>query len=329
MSSRREEAEALLRECIAIDAIVPWTDYGDRDKRARTLPRYAAAGFTLAGLSLCSDAESTERLLKALARTRREIAGNPDALLIRGVDDVRRAKRDGKLALSFNCQGSANLGGDLNLVQLWYDLGVRQMILVYNHKNAVGDGCHERTDGGLSRYGIELVAEMNRVGMLVDCTHVGYRTSMDAIEHSADPVLFSHSNPKRLWAHDRNITDDQAIACATRGGWIGACGVGIFMGDDDASTEQLFRQVDYWANLVGPEHVGLGSDYVYDPDDMQRYMRSVKSPPGGRYDEMTQFVQPEQLVELVERMIAAGYGTTAIAGILGENYLRVAGRVWR
>ena len=325
----RDHAAHLLATSIACDPILPWTEYGDPALRAATLPRYIAGGYGMVSLSLASDAEGPEKILHRLAQVRREIRNDDRLALISSVADIRCARAQGRLAVSLNLQGSNNLGGDLNLVRLWYDLGVRQMILVYNHRNAVGDGCHERTDSGLSRYGLALIAEMNATGMLIDCTHVGHRTSMEAIDASEAPVVFSHSNPKKLWTHDRNITDEQALACARRGGLVGAVGVGIFMGENDASTETMFRQVDYWATLLGPEHTGLGTDFVYDAVDMQRYMRSVKSPAGGRYDEMTEFFKPEQLVELVERMIKAGYSDANIRGIIGENYLRVAGQVWR
>jgi membrane dipeptidase len=329
MSKEREQAAALIRSTIAADLVLPWSNYGDPALRKETLPRYVRAGYGMVSLSLVSDAEGPETLLHILGRVRREIRENDRMALIDGVADVRRAREEGKLAVSLNLQGTNGLAGDLNLVQVYYDLGVRQMLLVYNHKNMVGDGVHERTDSGLSRYGVELIREMNRVGMLVDCTHTGYRTSMEAIEFSESPVIFSHSNPKALWEHDRNIRDDQAKACAARGGWIGVNGVGIFLGEDDASTETFFRNIDYWAELVGPEHVGIGTDYVYDPVDMQRYMRSVKSPDGGNYHKMFSFVQPEQLVELVERMTAAGYSDADVRGILGENYLALASRIWR
>ena len=324
-----EPARALIQDTIPCDAILPWTEYGDPELRRQTLPRYRASGYGLVSLSLTSDAEGPERLLHVLARVRREVRADDTLALISNVADVHQARQAGKLAVSLNLQGSNNLGRDLNLVQLYYDLGVRQLLLVYNHKNAVGDGCHERTDGGLSRYGIELIQAMNAVGMIVDCSHGGARTTMEAIEVSSQPVMFTHSNPKALWRHDRNITDEQAKACAARGGLVGAVGVGIFMGDNDASTETYFRHIDYWATLVGPDHVMLGSDYVYDPLEMQRYMRSVKSPESGRYDQMTEFVQPEQLTPVVDLMQAAGYSDADIRGILGENYLRVAGQIWR
>jgi membrane dipeptidase len=329
VSDQRDQAQALIRDTIAADLILPWSNYGDPALRKETLPRYVQSGYNFVGLSLVSDAEGPEALLHILGRVRREIRENGRMTLISTVADVRRAHKEGKLAVSLNLQGSNSLAGDLNLVQVYYDLGVRHILLVYNHKNMVGDGVHERTDCGLSRYGVELVREMNAVGMMIDCTHTGYRTSMEAIEISESPVIFSHSNPKALWEHDRNIRDDQAQACAARGGWIGVNGVGIFMGEDDASTETFFRHIDYWANLVGPEHVGIGTDYVYDPVDMHRYMAMVKSPHGGNYHRMRNFVQPEQLVELVERMMTAGYTETDIRGILGENYLAVAERIWR
>jgi membrane dipeptidase len=135
--------------------------------------------------------------------------------------------------------------------------------------------------------------------------------------------VFSHSNPKELWDHDRTIRDDQVRACAARGGWIGVAGVGIFMGDDGASTATRFRQIDHWVQRVVPRHVGLGTDFVHYPHDMQRYMRSVKSLPGGRYGRMLSFFQPEQLPELGDLMLVAGYDEQAVAGILGYNYLRV------
>lgn len=322
-------ATALIRNTIACDAILPWTQYGHADLRAATLPRYAASGYGMVSLSLCSDAEGLEPVLHLLAKTRREIAADESLALIGSVADIRRAREAGQLAVSLNLQGTRNLGGNLDLLPLYYTLGIRQMTLVYNYKSTVGDGCHERTDAGLSRYGVDLVRAMNETGILVDVSHAGRRTSLDAIDASATPVIFSHSNPRALWPHDRNIEDEQARACAARGGWIGAAGVGIFMGEDDASTETFFRQIDHWARLVGPEHVGLGSDYVYDSDSMQAYMRSVKSPESGKYDQMTAFVQPEQLPALVERMLTAGYSDGDIQGILGGNYLRIAAQIWR
>jgi membrane dipeptidase len=170
---------------------------------------------------------------------------------------------------------------------------------------------------------------MDRVGMIVDCSHTSYHTSMEAMEVSANPVIFSHSNPRALWEHDRNIRDDQAKACAAGGGLVGVVGVGIFMGEDDASTPMLLRQIHYYAELIGPGHVGLALDYVYDVEAEHRYMAGITSPAHGNYDKMTNFFQPEQLPELTEGLLAKGYSEDEVRGILGGNFLRVARQVWR
>jgi membrane dipeptidase len=322
--------EALHRDALVCDLTLPWVDYGRADLREQTLPRMIASGVDFVSLTLASDAESQIEVVKSLARERRALLSQPERYrLIETADEIEAAKRDGKLAVSFNLQGTNALAGDLAMVEVFYRLGIRHMLMAYNKKNLVGDGCHERTDGGLSLFGIELVQEMDRVGMIVDCSHTGYHTSMEVMEVSANPVIFSHSNPRALWEHDRNIRDDQAKVCAATGGLVGVVGVGIFMGEDDASTPMLLRQINYYTDLIGTESIGLGLDYVYDVEAEQRYMAGVKSPPHGNYDKMTNFFQPEQLPELTEGLLAKGYSEGEVRGILGDNFLRVARQVWR
>lgn len=327
-SENAMHASQLIKDALVCDAVVPWTEYGSRELRESTFPRYLACGFNFLSLSLTSDKERPQDLLHSLGRVRREILADDSLLLVDTVKSIETAQEQQQLALSLNVQGTNNLGGDLNLVEPYFKLGLRQMLLVYNKKNMVGDGCHERTDSGLSGFGIELIAEMNRVGMIVDCSHCGLQTSLEAIDASRTPAIFSHSNAKSLCEHDRNITDEQAKACADSGGWIGINGVGLFLGENDDLVSQYFRHIDYFCELVGPEYVGLGTDFVYDVEDMQRYMKSIKSPQSGGYDRMDEFFQPEQLEALVQRMVAAGYSEPIIRGILGANYFRVAGRVW-
>ena len=322
-------ADALHADAIVCDMTLPWTDYGQQELRDQTLPRLAASGTDFVSLTLATDFESQAELFRKLARERRSILAQPDHIrLIESVDDILAAKQDGKLAVSFNLQGTNTLAGNIDVVEPLCRLGVKQILMAYNKKNLVGDGCHERTDSGLSQFGIELVEEMNRVGVIVDCSHTGFRTTMDVMEVSSEPVIFSHSNPRSLWDHDRNIRDEQAVACAGTGGLVGVVGVGNFMGEDDASTTNLLRQINYYAELIGTDHIGLGLDFVYDVEDMQRYMADVKSSASGNYARMTKFVQPEQLPELTDAMLGHGYTEDAIRGVLGENFLRVARQVW-
>lgn len=317
-------------DALICDLTLPWIDVGRRDLRERTLPRFGASGFDFISLTLASDAESQIDVFNSIARERSYLLNRPEQFrLVETVDDILASKRDGRLALSFNLQGTNAFAGNLDMVETFHKLGVRQTLMAYNKRNLVGDGCHERTDTGLSEFGVDLVREMNRFGMIVDCSHTGYRTSMEVMEVSSKPVIFSHSNPRRLWDHDRNILDDQARACAATGGLVGVVGVGIFMGEDDASTDTFFRQIDYYAELIGPEHIALGLDYVYDVEAEKQYMAGVKSPARGNYDKMNNFFQPEQLLELTGMMIEKGYTEKAVRAILGENYLRVAGEVWQ
>lgn len=325
-----EKAKKLHDDALICDLTLPWTDYGRLELRESTLPKYMQNGINFVSLTLASDAESQADVFKKVARERRYLLSRSEQYtLVESVEDIESAKAKGKLAVSFNLQGTNAFSGNIDTVEAFYKLGIRHALMAYNKKNLVGDGCHERTDSGLSRFGIELVKEMNRVGMIVDCSHTGYRTSMEVLEASREPVIFSHSNPRTLWEHDRNIRDDQAIACAATKGLVGVVGVGIFMGDNDASIDTLRRQIDYYAALIGPKHIGLGLDYVYDIEDMQRYMRGVKSPAAGNYHKMTSFFSPEQLPGLTESLLKDGYSEDQVRAILGENFLRVARSVWK
>ncbi|HTN98782.1 MAG TPA: membrane dipeptidase, partial [Nordella sp.] len=182
------------------------------------------------------------------------------------------------------------------------------------------------TDAGLSRYGISLIAAMNRAAMIVDGSHTGYRTSLEAIEICERPFIFSHSNAFALVPHYRNIKDDQIKACAATGGIIGVNGVNEFLGETKATTEAMFRHVDYIANLVGPEHVGIGLDYVKDYEAIWRWMQD--SPDlwpdnDGAAPLYPDHAQPEQILDLAAMLLEAGYSHSNVRGILGENYLRV------
>ncbi len=203
-----EEAAALHRDALVLDMTFPWLDYLPQEQRVEPLRKMAASGYTFVSLTLAVDSHGVNGTMQIIAKERAYFLANADKyVLVETVDDIRRAKQEGKLAIGFHFQGTNPVSSDLNMVAVYYKLGVRHMLMAYNWKNAVGDGCAEPSDGGLSRFGERLVEEMNRVGMIVDVSHTGYRTSMDVFEVSPDPVVFTHANPLALRDTHRNIRD--------------------------------------------------------------------------------------------------------------------------
>jgi len=295
------------------------------------LDHWARAGVSYLSVNVGYDVISWQETVKNIAAFLTWLEKRPDRFsLIRSVEDILTAKRQGKLAIAFDIEGMNALDGEARMVSLYYRLGVRQMLFAYNRNNLAAGGCHDE-DGGLSDFGRRVIAEMNRVGMLVDCSHTGYRSTMEAMEVSAAPVIFSHSNPKALNGHGRNILDEQAKACAGRGGVIGVNGVGLFHGDREARTSSLLRAVDYLADLVGIDHVGIGLDWTFEDLTGLLELNPHYWPEKEGYREAGKyrFAAPAQLPELTELMLDRGYGETDVVKVLGGNFLRIAGEVWK
>jgi membrane dipeptidase len=326
-----EAAQALVNDSLVWDMTLPWTPgYSDLDE---TLPRFHRAGIDVISLTVSGQEIGFGKVIRWIAQVTREIEMRPDQMVLcRSVADIDKARAENKLALIYNLQETVHFEHKIELIRLFYDLGIRHALLVYNGKNMVGDGCAERTDCGLSRWGIEVIREMNRVGMLVCGTHSGYRTTMEAMEVTSAPFIFSHSNAYSVYPHYRNIRDDQIKACARTGGVIGVNGLGEFLDDHEASSASMFKHIDYIANLVGPEHVGIGLDYVKDVDQFWEWVRvnSYMWPPNeDQKRTFSKFAQPEQLVELTAMMIERGYAAEEIRKILGGNFRRVCAQVWK
>lgn len=323
---------SLMERATVCDLTLPF-DAGSAG-REEVLDRYHRTGVGYVSLTVGSDLSGgTGRVLHNIADVRQMIADGSDRMtFVRSVADIRAARKAGKLAVGFHFQGSAPLESNPHLVEVFYELGIRHMLLVYNQMNAAATGCHERVDAGLSRYGLRLVAEMNRVGMLVDCTHTGYRATMEIMEASAAPVIFSHSNARAVWDHERNIADEQALACARTGGIVGVTGVGKFMSArGTAEVADLMPHIRHFADLIGPDRVAIGVDNVYYLGD-EYYRMFARHPdrwPNGYPPPPWHYFAPEQIPALADALLDAGFSETHARGILGENFLRVAERVWR
>jgi len=292
------------------------------------LKRYSDSGVNFVSLNIGMDMDSFENVIQVLACFRNHIASHPeDYVLALTVQDILKAKESGRLAIAFDLEGSDPLLGNINLVSFYYDLGVRQMLLAYNKDNRASGGCMEG-DIGLTDFGKAVIREMNRVGMVVDVSHMGFRATMEAFETSTKPVIFSHSNPKGLREHARNISDEQIKACAQTGGVVGINGIGDFLGG--TSSELIVENIEYVMNLVGPEHVGIGLDYVVDKQELIDYIEGHPDVfPPEKFTDYLSFVEPEQFPEFTERLYQKGYSEQIISGVLGGNFLRVAQEVWK
>jgi len=242
--------------------------------------------------------------------------------------DIEAAKREGRLAVVLHFQGGAPLEYDPHFVEVFYRLGVRVIQLTYNERNPLGDGCTERVDGGLSKLGLEVIAEMNRLGMIVDLAHVGYRTSMEAIEACQTPMIVSHANARALHNSPRNILDDLLRSVAEHDGVVGVCAFPAFLTSGAATIEHLIDQIDYLSRLIGPEHVGLGFDFSDETAEDYAYFRydsSVYPEPPWVYPAGIRGF--DETRNATRHLVARGYSDRDILNILGANFLRVFRRV--
>jgi membrane dipeptidase len=329
----RSRAATLHQVALVWDAHACMPLHPDADLAA--LARHRAAGVDFVSINIGMDMNPLAQIFTTLASFRAQLRRRPDLFVpVDDADDVERAKAEGKLAVAFDLEGGVPLCGRPEMVQLFYDLGVRQIHLAYNRNNAIGGGCYD-DDVPLSPLGRRIVAAINDAGMLMDCSHTGYRTSMDIMARARAPVIFSHANPLALAKNGRNIRDDQIDACVATGGVVCVNGVGRFLGDPDAGTAAIVRHVDYLVQRVGPEHVGLGIDYEYAQglDDRPPGLdRAHWWPPAHGYGPegaRIRIAAPEQFPEITAGLLELGYPEAAVRQILGANMLRVARQVWR
>ena len=295
------------------------------------LQRHRDAGTDVVIVNVGYGDDGPEQHLRVLASMRDWLAANSrDYRLIRSVDDIERARAAGQLAVGFDVEGANAIGDQLSLLGLYADLGVRWMLLAYNRNNLAGGGCQD-DDAGLTDFGRRMLHEMARVGIVACCSHTGYRTAREAIEESPTPVIFSHSNARALVEHPRNIPDDLIRACAARGGVVGVNGIGIFLGDNDASVDNVARHVMHMVDLVGSEHVGLGLDYIFDSSELDAEIQANpdKFPPHLGYSAGIAMTPPEALPDLAEALARRGVHHESLARIFGGNWMRVARQVWQ
>jgi len=277
-----------------------------------------------------------EETLGFLAAWQGFCARNPDLfLLVDRADDLDRAKAEGRCAVIMGVQNSEHFRKAED-VKAFHQLGQRCSQLTYNSQNFLGTGGTDRVDGGVSDFGAAIIAAMNEVGMLVDASHCGDRTTLDAIGLSKGPIAITHSNCRALNDHPRLKTDEAIRKLAAKGGVMGITGVRNFVRDREPTTvEHIVDHIDHVVKLAGIEHVGIGSDADLNGyDDMpakqrKELMASYKSSYAFREKLDTDgFDHPRKVYDLAEALIRRGYDDAGIEAVLGGNFRRLLGTVW-
>jgi membrane dipeptidase len=249
--------------------------------------------------------------------------------------DLDHAKQQKKIALIIGIQNADHFR-EVKDVKALFDLGLRCSQLTYNEQNLIGSGSTDRVDGGISDFGATIIKAMNDTGMLIDVSHCGDRTTLDAIDISAKPIAITHSNCRALNDHPRLKTDEAIRKLAAKGGVMGITGVRNFVRDKEPTTvEHIVDHIDHVVKLVGIDHVGIGSDSDlngYDdmkPDQLKLLRGAYKSSYAFRDKLDTDgFDHPKKTFDLAEALIRRGYSDGDISLILGGNFRRLLGTVW-
>ena len=255
--------------------------------------------------------------------------------LVGNVADLERAKAERRVAVIMGIQNSEHFQEPKD-VKRFYQLGQRCSQLTYNSQNYLGTGGTDRVDGGVTDFGVEIIKAMNEVGMLIDVSHCGDRTTLDAIEISAKPIAITHSNCRALNNHPRLKTDEAITRLAARGGVMGITGVRNFVRDREPTTvEHVVDHIDHVVKLAGIEHVGIGTDsdlngYDDMPEEQRKQLMAMYKASYAFRDKLDTdgFDHPQKIFDLTEALIRRGYSDDNISAVLGGNFRRLLGATW-
>ena len=348
-SSAEYSAKAieLVGRATVIDMLCPLTlDFGKNGKWMADPESFTAADFQPykdSGINIIHPAiglggpNAYETALRWFAAWNGFIANN-DQFMIRidSAADLDRVKKSGKLGILLGLQNSDHFRTPAD-VDFFRALGQRVSQLTYNARNLIGNGSTERRDEGISDFGVAIIERMNAVGMAVDVSHCGDRTTLDAFEISKKPVLITHSNCRVLAnGHPRDKSDEAIKKVGETGSVMGITGVRMFVKADEPTTiEHVLDHYDHVRKLIGPEHLGVGSDidlYGYDamPPELNKQLRAgYKGSYGFREKiDIEGLNHPKRMFDLTEGLIRRKYSDKDIEGILGENFKRVLPQTW-
>jgi len=294
-----------------------WGDRSDIGMGARSnlghvdVPRLLEGGVDCQVFAVSSERSRTpahplRTALEMIDRFYRECESCGSLTPVTSYSEVLKAKRNGLVAGLLSIEGSDVIEGRLEVLSVFHRLGVRMVGLVHSLRNQLADGVTDRrTGGGLSELGVQAVEELNRIEMIVDVSHINDEGFWDALDHTKSPVVASHSNSRAVCIHPRNMTDEMIVALAENGGVMGMNFAPGFVHPEQATLQGVVDHIDHIVDLVGPDHVGLGSDFD-----------GIPSTPVGLED-------VTKMPGITEELVKREYSEVDIKKILGGNHLRL------
>jgi membrane dipeptidase len=341
LASEVPDITALYRRAIVVDTLCsPFLDQV-KEPDAALVATVRRSGITAVN---CTVSDMTfEGTVSNLAWLDALVERYPDAfLIIRKHSDIARAKQESKLGIIPGFQYTGFLEQDPGRIVMFRDLGVRIMQLTYNVRTAFGDGSLEPGNAGLSNAGVAAVKKMNEIGVAVDLSHSGYRTTSEAIALSSKPVLISHSGCAAVYAHPRSKPDDILKALADRGGYFGVYLMPYLVASPTVPTRQhVLDHLVHAINICGADHVGIGSDSSiqatiltaaqkadFDADIARRKKLGIGAPGEDRYPYVPDLDGPDHMQIIATELARRGQPSSVIEKVLGANFVRVSGEIW-
>lgn len=335
------EIAELYRKGVVIDTLCgPFVNADALPDRA-TIEVVKRSGIT--AINFTVSAPTFEATIDSLAYVDALVEQSPDVFtVIRLYSDIARAKREGKIGIMPGFQYTQFLEADPSRIETFRRLGVRIMQLTYNNRSVFGDGCLEPGNAGLSKAGLNAVHKMNELGVAVDLSHSGYRTTAEAIAASAKPVLISHSGCASVYAHPRNKPDDVMKALADHGGYFGVYLMPYLVASPTVPTRaHVIDHVSHAINVCGADHVGIGSDgsiqavaltpeqkKAFDEDIARRKSLGIGAPGEDRYPYVPDLTGPDHMEVIAAELQKRRQPLSVIEKVLGANFQRVIGEIW-
>ena len=279
------------------------------------VPRLKEGGVDCQVFAISSERSRTpshplRTALEMITRFNYECRDSPDIISVTSYQEIKDASNSGKIAAMLSIEGADVIEGKIELLRIFHSLGVRMVGLVHSLRNLLADGVTDkRTGGGLSELGVQAVQELNKLGVIIDVSHINDEGYWDTLEHTHSPIIASHSNSREVCNHPRNMTDDMIKALADNGGVMGMNFAPMFIHSTQATISGVVDHIDHIVELVGPDHVGLGSDFD-----------GIPYTPIGLED-------VTKIPNITEELVKREYSEEDIEKILGGNHLRLFRKV--